>query len=134
MSSEHGLDDFVKSRDLHENTCLHYIALFDNEDFIITLLKSVAESQDFALRIRNMATALNSEQRTAMDFFARGKSSSYGIFHETIQSLTIGGLPETELTSVIARLQVVKKLSKSPSLARMPSTTSLRKKRGSASS
>jgi len=29
ISTEVGANDFVESSDLHGNTCLHYIALFD---------------------------------------------------------------------------------------------------------
>ena len=33
-----GIEDFTSSRDLYANTSLHYMALFDEEDFIITVL------------------------------------------------------------------------------------------------
>ena len=39
MAMEEGLDDFICSRDLYKNTCLHYVALFDDEDFIISVLE-----------------------------------------------------------------------------------------------
>ena len=29
LATEDGAQDFIKSRDMHGNTCLHYIALFD---------------------------------------------------------------------------------------------------------
>ena len=35
INSEAGMADFIASRDLYNNTCLHYVALFDDEDFII---------------------------------------------------------------------------------------------------
>lgn len=39
IAQEEGHDDFVNVRDLHGNTCLHYLALFDEEDLIICVLK-----------------------------------------------------------------------------------------------
>ena len=39
LAEEEGLNDFIVSRDLYKNTCLHYIALFDDEDFIISVLE-----------------------------------------------------------------------------------------------
>ena len=35
ITSESGMVDFIASRDLYNNTSLHYVALFDDEDFII---------------------------------------------------------------------------------------------------
>ena len=35
ITSEAGMIDFIASRDLYNNTSLHYVALFDDEDFII---------------------------------------------------------------------------------------------------
>ena len=39
LAEEEGLNDFIVSRDLYKNTCLHYVALFDDEDFIISVLE-----------------------------------------------------------------------------------------------
>jgi len=35
VASEAGAKDFINSRDLYNNTSLHYVALFDDEEFII---------------------------------------------------------------------------------------------------
>ena len=34
LVTKEGIEDFLDSLDIHGNTCLHYIALFDQEDFI----------------------------------------------------------------------------------------------------
>lgn len=39
LAEDEGLNDFIVSRDLYKNTCLHYVALFDDEDFIISVLE-----------------------------------------------------------------------------------------------
>jgi len=34
LVTNEGIEDFLESLDIHGNTCLHYIALLDQEDFI----------------------------------------------------------------------------------------------------
>ena len=57
MAREAGTYDFIKSRDLYNNTCLHYVALFDDEEFIIQILELVGKSQDFAFRLKEISLA-----------------------------------------------------------------------------
>ena len=87
MAQEEGLNDFITSRDLYKNTCLHYVALFDDEDFIISVLEQISNFQDFAFKLKAIAQAQNNEQRTPMDFYKRGKSDSYVNLHDTLQGL-----------------------------------------------
>ena len=62
-------------------------------------------SQDFAFKLKEVAQSQNSEGRTAMDFFDRGKSDSYINLHETLQDLQIGfGLSSNDLSLVVTRL------------------------------
>lgn len=74
-------DDFIASKDRFDNTVLHYIALFDVEEFIITILENVEKSQEFSFRLKSISTATNAENRSPMDFFERGKSDSYIVLH-----------------------------------------------------
>ena len=41
MVTKIGLRDFIDSRDMYGNTCLHYVALLDHEDFIENLLNII---------------------------------------------------------------------------------------------
>ena len=84
LAQNEGLNDFIASKDLYQNTSLHYIALFDQEDFIINILEHIERSQDFAFKLKAISCATNSENRTPMEFFDRGKSDSYIHLHETL--------------------------------------------------
>ena len=65
----------------------------------------MAKSQDFAFKLKEVSTLQNTEKRTAMDFFDRGKSDSYVNLHETLQDLQVGfGLTSNDLSLVITRL------------------------------
>ncbi len=75
---------------MYANTSLHYLALFDEEDFIITVLEQIEKSQEFAFKLKQISGADNTEMRKPMDFFERGKSESYITLHETLQSIVIG--------------------------------------------
>ena len=102
LKTQSGIDDFTASRDLYANTCLHYLALFDEEDFIISVLEHVAKSQEFALKLKNIADANNTEMRKPMDFFERGKSESYITLHEALQGVCVGqNLSNTELSFIV---------------------------------
>ena len=48
LATDTGSEDFIKSRDMHGNTCLHYIALFDQEDFIDYIFNHMQVSTKFA--------------------------------------------------------------------------------------
>ena len=51
MNTKEGLHDFIDSRDFFGNTALHYVALFDEEDIIITVLEQMGKSSDFAKKV-----------------------------------------------------------------------------------
>ena len=90
----------------------------------------MAKSQDFAFKLKEISLLQNTESRTAMDFFDRGKSDSYINLHETLQDLQVGvGLTSNDLRLVITRLQNTQKMRKSPSLARMLSESQLASRR-----
>lgn len=130
MASEAGTTDFITSRDLYSNTCLHYVALFDDEDFIIQIINLVGKSQEFAFQLKEISLAQNTENRSAMNFFDRGKSDSYINLHETLQDLQVGhGLTNNDLSLILTRLQNTQKMRRTPSLARMPSETNLAARR-----
>ena len=41
MQTDNGFDDFVNSRDIHENNAMHYIALMDDEEFLEVIINKV---------------------------------------------------------------------------------------------
>ena len=55
VGSEQGFDDFVVSRDIHGNTCMHYLALFDDEDFIEAMVNKISWSPVVIPRLRQLA-------------------------------------------------------------------------------
>jgi len=61
MAHEKGLQDFIESRDIFQNTSLHYVALFDEEDFIICLMEQIGKSQDFAFRVKSLSETPNKQ-------------------------------------------------------------------------
>ena len=77
MATEIGAEDFLSSRDLHGNTTLHYIALFDQEDFIDAIFLKLSKKENFAQQLKDMTEIKNSEGRSPMDFFKLGKTDSY---------------------------------------------------------
>ena len=82
MATSDGQDDFILSRDRYNNTCLHYVALFDDENFIISLIKMLDKvDKDFPFKLKHLAEVKNKEGRTALDFFNRGKQDSYSTLH-----------------------------------------------------
>ncbi len=62
---------------MHNNTSLHYIALFDQEDFIDAIFTQITSRKDFATRLKEMIEVQNKEKRSAMDFFKLGKTDSF---------------------------------------------------------
>lgn len=46
ISTEEGFEDLISARDRHLNTSLHYIALFDQEDFIEKLIELLEDSSE----------------------------------------------------------------------------------------
>ena len=126
LAKEEGLNDFITSKDLYNNTSLHYIALFDDEEFIINILEHIERSQTFAFKLKAISCAQNNEARTPMDFFNRGKSDSYIYLHDSLQDLQVGcTLSRGELSVIVSRLQNTQKMRKSSSLARIPSDSNL---------
>ena len=77
LATETGAEDFISSRDLHGNTCLHYIALFDQEDFIDYIFNHLQLSPKFAPRLKALTDKKNLADRQPMDFFKVGKKDSY---------------------------------------------------------
>ena len=75
---------------MHGNSCLHYIALFDNEDFINSVFNQISKSQDFGLKLRPLIEQRNREARLPMDFFMRGKTDSFGLLNNYLEDLTLG--------------------------------------------
>ena len=55
VGSEQGFDDFVVSRDIHGNTCMHYLALFDDEDFIEAMINKISWSPTVIPQLRVLA-------------------------------------------------------------------------------
>ena len=55
MATSDGQDDFILSRDRYNNTCLHYVALFDDENFIISLIKMLDKvDKDFPFKLKHL--------------------------------------------------------------------------------
>ena len=59
LATEDGAQDFIKSRDMHGNTCLHYIALFDQEDFIDYIFNHMEVSTQFATQLKTLIDVKN---------------------------------------------------------------------------
>ena len=59
LATEMGAEDFLKSRDMHGNTCLHYIALFDQEDFIDYIFNHMQISANFSTQLKTLTEVKN---------------------------------------------------------------------------
>lgn len=77
MATDEGQADFVSSKDLHGNSCFHYIALFDKEDFILAIFKVLGHSIEYSFKLKTLASQANKSGRLPLDFFMRGKADSY---------------------------------------------------------
>ena len=121
MATEEGVSDLVSSRDLHGNTCLHYVALFDQEDFILQLVKQIDQSQQLGLKLKVLAEVQNAKGRTALDFFQRGKCDSYAHLQILLAEFQMGQDASDNIRTVKRQLKSTRELRKSSSTARLPS-------------
>ena len=97
LASDQGTQDFIKSRDLHNNTCLHYIALFDSEDFIDFIFNAMEGNASFGTELKTLAEVKNQAEKTPMDFFKRGKKDSYVLLQSFLATSS-----ESQLSSISA--------------------------------
>ena len=86
LETEDGLQDFLLSRDVHLNTCLHYVALFDDEDCIEVVLNLIYAMPELVARLKVLSEQPNAEGRSPSDFFLRGKSNSYDLLQSYLTS------------------------------------------------
>lgn len=124
MATPTGIADLISSRDLHGNTCLHYIALFDQEDFILQLLKQIDQSQSLGFKLKTLAEEQNAKGRTALDFFKRGKSDSYEFLQQLLMDMNEVGGPSENIRQIKQQIKTTRELRKSSSTARLPSQSS----------
>ena len=52
LMTDEGTNDFMSSRDIYDSTCLHYIALFDLEDFLGILFTLMNGNIQFSLKLK----------------------------------------------------------------------------------
>lgn len=79
---------------MHKNTCLHYIALFDQEDFIHEIVNVMQSNSAFTSQLKTLTEEKNLSERSPMDFFERGKKDSYVLLQSLLHAPS-----DTQLTT-----------------------------------
>ena len=125
LATEEGQSDFVTSRDVHGNSPLHYIALFDQENVIEVVLNQIIQSPELASKLKILSEKQNRAGQSPMDFFFVGKRDSYELLHNFLAGQNRdSSMPIPSLTNILQikkQLQRTQTLQKKSSFARLPS-------------
>ena len=78
---KHDTQHTTKRKYIHGNTCMHYLALFDEEDFIEAIINKISWNPAAIPELRVLADTMNNEGRNPLDHFFVGKADSYELLH-----------------------------------------------------
>ena len=126
VGSEQGFQDLLDSRDVHGNTCMHYLALFDDEEFIESVVNKISWAPGAIPSLGDLAEQPNNEGRYPLDHFFVGKSDSYELLHHFLteqheQKLGTNSPQSFTLSLIKKQLHNTKQMQKKSSFARLPS-------------
>jgi len=106
---------------------MHYLALFDEEDFIEAILNKISWNRTAIPRLKALSEQVNAVGRTPLDHFFVGKTDSYELLHhflaEQMEDSHLGlSSPQRFTISLIKKqLKHTKQMQKKSSFARLPS-------------